>query len=129
MVHGMLLDGGSEFLIRPDPATVDNKEAEGPAAAAVGPDTDTVRDSNGGSGRALGVSSTDALDVAVMTEAETYKDFHSAFVVRGAREGAVMRGEALQRAGTATLMDVTWACHWDAAHTGGWLQWAHLPNT
>lgn len=78
MVHGLLLNGGSEFLIRPSPDLVDSKAAEVPAAAEA--DTDTMRDSSSASGRPMGVG-TDALDVALMTEADTYRDFHQAFNV------------------------------------------------
>jgi hypothetical protein len=86
MVHGLLLNGGNEFLIRLSPETVVNK-AE---VAAATTDTDTVRDSSSGGGRAMGVSSTGTLDVALMTEADTYRDFHSAFQVsRGILQQAV----------------------------------------
>lgn len=75
----MLLDGGSEFLIRPSPDTAE-RSAEAAAAAAAGDaDTDTVRDSSSGGGRPS--VSTDCMDTAVMSEADTYRDFHSAFVV------------------------------------------------
>lgn len=78
MVHGLLLDGDKEFLIRfvsdADPAAV----AEGAATTVPAADTDTVRDDGSGKAAATVMECT---DVTVMTEADTYKDFHSAFVV------------------------------------------------
>jgi len=87
MVHGVLIDRGSEFFIT-HAADASAKAAEGvqpaPAAAAAGAaavsDTDAVRDSSNGNGdKPEGGSG--CLDVTLMTEDDTYEDFHWAFVV------------------------------------------------
>lgn len=108
MVHGLLLDGGNEFLIKLSAEGADSKGTEGAgtaaAATAAGADTDAVRDGGSGSSKPS-AGSTDCMDMALMTEADTYRDFHSAFVVSGARdeggkgEGGSERGRAGDREG------------------------------
>lgn len=143
MVHGLLLDGGNEFLIKLSAEGADSKGAEGAgtaaAAAAAGADTDAVRDGGSG-GSKPSAGSADCMDMALMTEADTYRDFHSAFVVsewctgRG-REG---RGRGRKRvredrrqagrdcwqaqARTQTVHEV--GCHSSRAE----LEQAHLPS-
>lgn len=76
MVHGQLLDTDREFLIKLSADSADSKAADGSAPAAAA-DTDAVRDC--GSGKAA--ASAGCMDVALMTEEDTYRDFHSAFSV------------------------------------------------
>jgi hypothetical protein len=98
MVHGLLTDSSStnnEFLIKPS-ADSANGTGEAAAAAAGEADTDAVRDaSRSSSSRGAKPSGppTDSMDTAVMSEGDTYRDFHSAFVVSGwCRVGSTAAG-------------------------------------
>lgn len=86
MVHGVLIDRGSEFFVT-HAADASVKASEGvtpaPAAAAGSAavsDTDAVRDASNGEKPEGGSG---CLDVTLMTEDDTYEDFHWAFVVSG----------------------------------------------
>ena len=70
MVHGKLINNGTEFFIttssNPDPDADHTPESA---------DTEAVRDGGKES------RPPDVIDVALMDEQDTYKDFHAAFVV------------------------------------------------
>lgn len=87
MAHGLLVENGAEFFIRPRPAAVVRSGAAAADSSTAGGDTQPQRDAG---------PSSSSTGPVVVTEADTYRDFHAAFEVGfvpwTARAGGLMAG-------------------------------------